>query len=826
MDTIRQDIHFAFRSLRKRLLFSLIAGLTLAIGIGGNTAIFSVVNSALLRPLPFPEPERLVKVSLVAPKQNDRLANEDMVWSYPKWEVLRDEQRIFSELAGYSSWSYTLTGEGDPERLEGEIITEEYFRLLGIRPSAGRGFVEEETRDPAKARVVVIGEALWNRRFNRDPNIVGREIRVESGSPVTVVGVIPASFRGLTGRAELWTPVAAMGPEMLSERWSHFMTVVGRLAPAVTLERAQSQTAVLGRRIDERFAAPFGGGAWSATLRSLEQLRIDPNIRRSVLVLFAAVAGVLLIACANVANLLLARAADRRREIAVRLALGAQRRRLVRQLITEALVLATVGGSAGVLVGALGVRVLASLATNATGVLGRVSGYTTVTLASISIDSTVLWFTLAATLLTGVLFGVVPALQATRPNLTVDLKEGATNALGLGRARGLTSRSVLVVLEIAVAFVLLVGSGLMMRSLGRLLSTDAGVDPRNLLTMRITLPPVYAPPARLQFWQQLTERVQTLPGVEQASVTDCPPLSGGCNGTLLWFRDRPPVAQGTEPEVGVHWVSPDYFRTVRAPLKQGRTFEARDREGAPKVVLINETAAQKLFPGENPIGRLVGIGQGGFNDGAEIIGVVADQRFVSMETPAKPDVYISYAQSARGSATLFVRTTVEPTALINSVRKEVQRLDRNLPIYSVMTMEQRVADATARTRVTGLLLAVFAASALLLALVGMYGVIAYAVTQRTREFGLRIALGAGRRNVAALILRYGIAVVGTGMLLGLAGALAATRVLRSMLYEIEPTDPLTFAVLALATALVALAATAAPAVRAMRVDPLTALKSE
>jgi putative ABC transport system permease protein len=564
---------------------------------------------------------------------------------------------------------------------------------------------------------------------------------------------------------------------------------------------------------------------WGATLQPLEKLRIDPNIRRSVLVLFVAVAGVLLIACANVANLLLARATDRRREIAVRLAIGAGRGRLVRQLLTEAVTLGLTGGLLGIAFGAFGVRALAAVAAQATGVLGRqASGLTAVSLSAIRIDGAVLAFTLIASVLTGLLFGLVPALQATRLNLTVDLKGGGSDTIGFRGVRGLTSRSVLVSAEIAVAFILLVASGLMLKSLSRLLDTSAGVDPRNLMTVRITLPPSYTD--RYAFWEQLLPRLATLPGVQSAGLTDCPPLSGGCNKTILWHRDRPFVPEGSEPSVGIHWVTLDYFGTVRLPLLRGRNFTARDRADAPRVVIINETLARKLFPGENPIGRRIGVGQGGFSEGAEIIGIVADQRFRSMEAPPEPDVYISMAQSQRPRAIIFLRTSVKPTAVLSGVRREVQRIDPNLPVYDAATMEERVGNATARTRVTSVLLTLFAGVALVLSLVGIYGVVAYAVTQRTREIGLRIALGAERSAVAGLVLRYGTAMISIGLTAGLLGAFAATRVLRSMLYEVRPTDPTTFAVLTVVTGLVALAGTAAPAWRATRVDPLTALKSE
>jgi hypothetical protein len=730
---------------------------------------------------------------------------------------------VFAQIGGYARTSVTISGAGDPERVDGEQSIGDYLPLLGARPRVGRTFTQEEDREPGKSNVVLIGEGLWNRRFNAAPNAVGSTLIVD-GEPRTIIGVLPASFRGLGGQAEIWLPAASMGQESMSEAYSHFMEVVARLDPAVTMERAAADVEVLGKRIDAVYAPMRNESHWGATLQPLEELRIDPNIRRSVLVLFVAVAGVLLIACANVANLLLARATDRRREIAVRLAIGAGA-----PARSSAAHGSRNAGSYGRRSRHRPRRIwcarLAAVAAQTTGVLGRqASGLTAVSLSAIRIDGAVLAFTLIASLLTGLLFGLVPALQATRLNLTVDLKGGGSNTIGFRGVRGLTSRSVLVSAEIAVAFILLVASGLMLNSLSRLLDTGAGVDPRNLMTVRITLPPSYTD--RTAFWEQLLPRLATLPGVQSAGLTDCPPLSGGCNRTILWYRDRPPVAEGSEPMVGIHWVSPEYFGTVRLPLLRGRNFTASDRADAPRFVIINQTLARKLFPGENPIGRRIGVGQGGFSEGAEIIGIVADQRFRTMEAPPEPDVYISMAQSPRPRAIIFLRTSVKPTAVLSGVRREVQRIDPNLPIYDAATMEERVGNATARTRVTGILLTLFAGVALVLSLVGIYGVVAYAVTQRTREIGLRIALGAERSAVAGMVLRYGTAMVAIGLVVGLLGAFAATRVLRSMLYEVQPTDPATFAVLTVLTGLVALAGTAAPAWRATRVDPLTALKSE
>jgi len=496
-------------------------------------------------------------------------------------------------------------------------------------------------------------------------------------------------------------------------------------------------------------------------------------------------------------------------------AIGAGRRRLIRQLMTEALVLALVGGVVGVGIAWLGVHGLAAMAANAGTVLGRAAtGFNTVSLSGIQLDGTVLLFALAASLVTGVLFGLAPALQASRADLSTDLKQGGAAARGF-------ARNALVVSEIALAFVLLVGSGLMLRSLSRLLNTDAGMDPTNLLTVRVSLPERNPGDASRNFFQQLVTRTSTLPGVTSVAVADCPPLIGRCYVRPFWPNET--RASAPEP-VGVHYVTPAYVSALRAKLRSGRFFAESDRADAPGVVVLNETAARKFFPGENPVGKRASVA--GFEGPVEVIGVIADQRFESIETPAEPDVYVAFAQVPVNSAYLFVRTTSSPAALAPALRREVQALDPNLPIYDVQTIEQRVSSATARTRVTGVLLALFAALALLLALIGIYGVVAYAVTQRTPELGIRIALGAARSHVAGLVLRHSAALVGLGLTIGLLGAFAATRVLRSLLYEVEPTDPVVFAVLSLATLLSAFVASALPAIRATRVDPIIALKSE
>jgi predicted permease len=808
---IGQDVRYALRSVRTRPLFAAVVVVTLGLGIGGTTAFFTLVDAALLRGLPFPDADRLVQVRLLAEDEPEG----DGVWSYPKYVVLRTESRAFDKIAGFSRWSGNLAGGGEPERLSGERVTAGYFDVLGIEPRLGRVFTEEESSDPGSARVAVISGSLWLRMFDGAADVIGRTVRLD-GEPVAIVGVLPAGFHGLTGVADVFVPIATVG-HMLNGQWAHFMTVIARVRPDLPLEGARTETAALGARIDELYRSPRGG-AWTADLQLLEELRIDPAIRRSMLVLFGAVTCVLLIACANVANLMMARAAGRKREIAVRLALGAGRRRLIRQLMTEAMVLASMGGVLGVVLGWAGIRVLASSADWVSSTRPAQTRFGLFSPEAVTLDAGVLVFAVVATLVTGLLFGIAPALQASRANLTSDLRQAGGEGAGF---RVLTARSALVVAEIAAAFVLLVGSGLMLGSLKRLLDVDAGVDAHNLLTAQVSLPAADGASSP-QFWQQLRDRLSSLAGAESAALADCPPLIGLCN--VRPFRVE--GAEQLEPQpVGVHYVTAGYFRALGVDVRQGRAFSDGDRAGSPPVVIINETAARRFFPGQEPVGKWIRVG-GGFADGAEIVGVVADQRFAGLEVPPQPDVYVSWEQVPQASAYIFVRTAGEPALLAAALRSEVRRLDPDLPLYDVKTMEERVGAATAASRLTAMLLGLFAGVALLLALMGIYGVVAGAVAQRAREIGVRVALGAPRSGVIALVLRQGAILIVPGVLLGIAGAWSATRVLRSLLYEIDPGDPVVFAYLTLLTAGVTMLACAAPAVRALRVDPVVALRSE
>jgi len=817
MESLIQDLRYAARTLLHQKAFTVIAVLTLAIGIGASTAIFSVVDATILRTLPYQEPERLMNVSLVTPLKARRgqSTSGDIVWSYPKYATFRDSQQVFESTALYTGTAVSLSGVGDPERLRVENVSASYFPTLGVRAAVGRTFLLEEDSVPARDFVAVISFGLWERRFGADPNIIGKTIGLDRRQH-TVVGVLPPGFHGLSGPADVWTPVHVNSAEDLGQRWSHQWEQIARLKPGVSIAQAKAAVETLGPRIDAAHADRNFPG-WGARTRELSELRVEPQIRKSVLVLFGAVIFVLLIACVNIANLLLARSGARRREIAVRQAIGATRARLVRQLLTESVLLSVLGAIASIALAWWGVYVLNMFNSMSASSFGRrLSGLTALGLSSIRLDSTALLFTFTAAIVTGILFGLAPALQSSRSDVTTALKSGK---------RVFSGKGLLVVTEIALAVVLLVGAGLMLKSFTRLIATRTGVDPESLLTVRINLPQG-APGAGMAFFSQLEQRVAALPGVTSAGLSNCHALSGGCNGTLIWFRDRPAAAAGTEPIVGVHFVSPDYFKTLRIPLIKGRFFSASDRQGAPKVVVISETAVRRFWPEEDPIGKPVGVGQGGFGDRAEVIGVVGDVRYGQMEEPPMPDVYISHLQSQRTNLLLSARTTGDPSSLYDAVRHEVRQLNKDVPVFDMKTMEDRIRDATARSRFSAVLLAVFASIAVILAAVGIYGVMSYLVAQRTREIGIRMALGAHSRDVLRLVVGRGALLAGAGIAIGLAGALAATRVLRTLLFEVKPEDPGTYVSIGILLAVIAMLACYIPARRAALVDPSSALRTE
>ena len=822
-DTLHQDLRFAARTLRRTPGFTAVAVLTLALGIGANTAIFSAVDAMLLRPLPYREPGRLMQLSMVVPATAGESQHE-APWSYLKATVFRDAQRAFSDLTLYSNETVTLhLGEATRERAE--VVDDRYLPTLGVRPLLGRNFLPDENIRNAKRRVL-ISDAFWRRRLNADPSILGRTLDIER-EPYTIVGVLPPGFRGLTGQADLWMTIGARRAFMFDpdEAWDHEFNMVARLAPGVTTDRARRDAIVLARRVGDAYPPPQGDAAWGVAARPLDSARVDPIVRRSLIVLLGAVGFVLLIACTNLANMFLVRASVRHREIAVRLAIGASRKRLVRQLLTESFLLSALGGIASIALASWGAQLLSRLNPDTALRAQGLGGLGAVNFATIHLDWRALVFAAVATVLTGLLFGLVPALHATRPSLIVALKEGTSESRASGRSLGrLPTRQLLVVFELALALVLLAGSGTMLRSLAKLLAVDPGFDATRVLTLRLNTPA--GPNARDSlpaFYETLLSRLRAIPGVQEAALGDCPPLAGGCNGTVMVFRDRPAVRGGGE-RVGVHWVTADWFKALRVPLVSGRPFSSGDRIGRRKVVLVNATAARRFWPNESPLGKPVAVFQGGFQDTAYVAGIVGDVRFESIDSVAAADVYISYSQSPRSGAMLFLRTIGDPGVFAAPARRAIQELAPDIPVYDVRTFASRVADATAQARFSALLLALFAVAALVLAGLGIYGVVAFAVAQRTREIGIRVALGASSGDVLRLVVGQGATLIAVGLVLGVAGAFATTRVLRTMLFQVAPSDPPTYVAGVTLLAAAALLATWIPARRAARVQPVEALR--
>jgi putative ABC transport system permease protein len=833
LDDLLRDIRYALRSLRRTPGFSLVAVLTLGLGLGANAAIFGVLDAAILRPLPYPEAGRIVTVHIRV-SEGGRPHPELFPWSYPKFVLFQKNVASYSGVAGYSNSSLNLITPDGPERLETEMVGASYFQVLGLSPALGRLLQPGEDARAGEPALVVLGYDLWRRRFGADRGILGRDVRF-NGRALTVVGVAPRGFRGLTGNAEAFVPISLATwfeyPEILDQAGNHWLLAVARLKPGVSVEAAEAEAANAGATVDRQYRFPGQSGIWTATARPLGESRVDPGFRRSMLLLAGAVGLVLLIACVNLTSLLLVRAVSRRREIAVRLALGAARGRLVRQLLTESLILALAGWVVAVMLAKGGVRLLLLLGPGSVGSGNGTSFFFDP--ATVTVDARVILFALALSLVAAMLVGVVPALQASRPGLTETLKAGgASVGGGAVTLRRPGAHQVLVVSEVALALMLLVGAGLLAKSFARLHGIDPGFAPDHVLTFKFAAADGdYASRDARAFKEAAVTRLSALPGVRSASIGLCAPLTGPCSISVVAQKDDEKFAMGASSvEIGLHPAAPDHFKTLGIGIVKGRGFTPQDRSGSPRVVVINETAARRLWPGQDPIGHRLSAAGGYFAGGdstALVVGVARDVRYGPLESSMMPDLYYPTYQSGFGAAgTFFLRTEGDPLLVLDAARREIKALDPALPLYNVKTMEERAGAALARPRFAATLLGAFAMMALVLAAIGLYGVMAFSVAQRTREIGLRMALGANAPMVLRGVLLQGLALAGVGVALGLAGAVALQRAVSGMLYGVQPTDPATLAGVSLLMGAAAVVAAAIPARRATRVDPMTALRAE
>ena len=812
-----QDLHFGLRMLRKNPGFTTVAISTLALGIGANTAIFSVIDSVLLRPLPYADPASLVLVW----EKDSQHANPHNTVSPPDFLDWGSRNSVFSGMAGLFDQRANLTGNGAPQEVVLQDVTANFFTVLGVNPVLGTGF-STESGQPGHDNVVILTYGFWKERFGGDSSIIGKTMTL-NGHPLTVVGVAPQSFQwfikdgSLTGaKPQMWTPWIIPTDFHDRKNVGRFMTVVARLKPGVTVQQAQTQMNTIATQIAQEY--PDFNGHWGANVVPVRE-QISGDLRPALLILFGAVGFVLLIACANVSSLLLARAAAREREIAIRTAIGASPWRIACQLLTESVLLAIIGGGVGVGPAYWGTNAL--LAASPRNLLN---------MASVSMDGRILVFAAGSTLLGGLLFGFLPSHISAHSSISETLKEGGRGS-SEGKRRGI-ARSAFVVMQMCLALVLLAGSGLLIRSFIRLVGVDPGFDASHLLTFKVTLPSSqYKTDRECQvFFQQLLSRLSRLAGVRSATMNSFPPFSGLGAATGVHILSQPARSLMDLPDAAVRVVGPDYFHTMEIPLRAGRTFNEQELTEARHVVIVNQAFVDKYMSGTNPVGQKVVIFMKSLeesqNTPSEIIGVVGDVRQMGLDTPGEPTVYWPHPELVYSGMTILVRTSNDPLTLVSAARNELQQMDPEQPMAAVVTMEQLLGDSLSRSRFTMLLLAIFAAAAVLLASVGIYGVIAYGVTQRTQEFGIRIALGAGRRDVLRLVLRQGARLALVGIGLGTVLALILSKFLATLLYGISPTDPLTFVGVAFLLGFVALAACYVPAQRAMRVDPMVALRYE
>ncbi|HEY0007020.1 MAG TPA: ABC transporter permease [Pyrinomonadaceae bacterium] len=818
MENIWQDLRFGLRMFLKSPALTAIAILALALGVGANSAIFSIVNAILLRPLNYENPERLVMVW----ERNDKKGYGEIPTSLPNFVDLRDSNKVFEGMGAFTDSSFNLTGGDQPEKVTGLRVTASLFSLLGTKPLKGRVFLAEEDQ-PEAARVLILSHGLWQRSFGANPNLVGQNVSL-NGESYTVVGVMPPGFKlppSFTAtiassqytmpHADLWVPLKTDAIPMLREVRALYM--LGRLKPGVTPEAAKAEMSVIARRLQQEY--PATDADMEVSVIPLQK-QVTGDIRMALIVLLGAVGCVLLIACANVANLLLAKATGRQKEMAIRIALGATRLRIIRQLLTESALLGICGGLLGLLLAFWGVRQLIAF-----------SPPNVSRLSDVRIDGRVLVFTLLVSLLTALIFGLAPALQASKSDLNETLKEGGRSNSGGSRQNLL--RSLLVIAEVALALVLLITSGLMLKSFIRLQHVNPGFNAENLITLELLLPDnkYGEKPQQVAFQQQLTQRIGSIPGLQSAATVDNLPFSGNESNFSMTIEARPAPNASERPRAFHRTVSPQYFQTMGIPLRQGRFFTDSDTADTPGVAIINETAARRFWPNEDPIGKRFKQGRAeSKNPWLTIVGIVGAVSHTALEVGSQPEVYLPFAQNPATTISLVARTNSDPRTFTASVRREVSALDKDLPVSNIKFMDEIVSGSVSQPRLYTMLLGIFAGLALILATIGIYGVMAYSVTQRTHEIGIRMALGARPRDVLRLIIRQGMFLALTGIFLGLLVSLALTRVMASLLYGVSATDPVTFTAISLLLALVTLVACFIPARRATRVDPMIALRYE
>ena len=801
MQVLLQDLRYGARTLLKSPLFTVVAVVTLALGIGANTAIFSVVNAVLLSSLPYHKADQLVLLF------EKTATDDDDLLSPPEAEDFKARMQSLEDLVGFQSQSVNLTGIDRPDRVRGAFVTANFFDFFDIKPIIGRTFAAGEDKQGA-TRLVVINQKMWRERLNGDPNIADKKV-ILNGEPYSVIGVISSEFRHpLDSDVEAWLPLTYY-PSNSWKRDARFMFVIGRLKDGASVESARAEATTIASQLSQAYPAEnTGRGAKVDLFRDW----MISSVRPMLLVLFAAVAVILLIACANLANLLLARGLSRQREVAVRAALGASRWRLIRQLLTETTIISVVGGVSGVLLAYWGLRLLLRLPQNF------------IDAERATLDARVLLFALVTSLLTGWLFGLAPAIQLARPKLQSFLKEGGRGSGDSARWNHL--RGGFVVFQVALSLLLLVGAGLLIRSFDRLLSVGVGFNPNNLLSLEYRLPrnKYSTEEGQWNFHREVTEQVARIAGVQSVTIIRSLPFSGNGGSTTITLPDRELPQKGTEPEVMFNTAMPNYFETIGIPLIRGRTFSKEDQLNAPGVVVINKLMADRFWPSQDPIGKQIRFVED--NSLRTIVGVVGDAKHYFIGEDLRPQVYSAYSQNPGIFGTLLIRTTVEPMSIAESVRQAVWKVDPDQPMWKIRTVEFLLSRSVADRKFLMTLMVIFAGLALILTVIGLYGVISYLVNQRTQEIGIRMALGAQMSDILRMVLKQGMLLVSGGVILGLLASWGLTRLMEKLLYKTSTTDPVTFFGIAVLLIVVALFACYIPARRATRVDPLDALRYE